>query len=99
MKQGDYRSAVYYAKKLFEACPDSEKHLKMRIKSAIYYAPNNLGEILRLTQSVAEIFNDSAVFHFWHGRVLLYRGDVKKANEHLCLAIELDPNNEKYRNF
>lgn len=72
IKRKDYREAVFYSKKLCDHCPDSVRHVKMRIKSAMLHSPNDLSEIIKLTYDVQNKFMDSAVFLFWRGRVLLY---------------------------
>ena len=38
----EYREAVFYSTRLVENCPDSVKHVKMRIKAAILHNPNDM---------------------------------------------------------
>ena len=95
----DYREASFYAKRLFEQCPDSVRHIKMRIKTAILQSPNDLGEILKLTYDVQQKFMDSAVFLFWRGRVLLYNGQADLAKKHIKQALQIDPDNTKIMRF
>lgn len=52
IKRHEYREAVFYSTKLREYCPDSVKHIKMRIKSAILHSPNDLSEIIKLSYDV-----------------------------------------------
>ena len=49
LKRKEYREAVFYSTRLMEQCPDSVKHIKMRIKSAILHSPNDLSEIIKAT--------------------------------------------------
>ena len=49
LKRKEYREAVFYSTRLMEQCPDSVKHIKMRIKSAILNSPNDLSEIIKAT--------------------------------------------------
>ena len=74
LKRKEYREAVFYASRLMEQCPDSVKHMKLRIKSAILHSPNDMSEIIKVTYDCQQRFMDSAVFLFWRGRVLLYNG-------------------------
>lgn len=74
IERKEYREAVFYSSRLIEQCPDSVRHMKMRIKSGILHNPNDLSEIIKMTYDVQEKFMDNAVFLFWRGRVLLYNG-------------------------
>ena len=41
-KRKEYREAVFYSTRLCENCPDSVKHVKMKIKAAVLHTPNDM---------------------------------------------------------
>lgn len=49
MHKKEYREAVFYSTRLVEHCPDSIKHVKMRIKAAILHSPNDLSAIIKFS--------------------------------------------------
>ena len=51
-KRKEYREAVFYSTRLFEICPDSVKHVKMRIKAAVLHTPNDMSSIIKFTYDV-----------------------------------------------
>ena len=99
IKRQEYREAVFYSTRIREICQDSIKHIKMCIKSAILYTPNNLAECIKLTYDVQTKFIESAVFLFWRGRVLLYNGQADLGKKHIKQALQIDPDNTKVMRF
>ena len=82
-KRKEYREAFFYSGRLLDNCPDSIRHLKMKIKSGILYTPTDMTDLIKLTHDYQNKFISNAVFLYWRGRVLIYNGQTDMGKKHI----------------
>ena len=83
MKRKEYREASFYGSRMLQNCPDSIKHLKMKIKAEILHRPTDMTDLIKLTHEYQEKFMDNAIFLYWRGRVLMYNGQTDLGKKHI----------------
>lgn len=95
----EFREASFYSTKLMEHCPDSIKHLSLKLESDISGNPNDMTDMIKFTTQVQERFIEFPAFLFWRGRVLLYNGQTDMGKKHIRQALSSDPDNKQIMRF
>lgn len=52
MERKEFRESSFYANKLIEQCPDSVKHMVMKIESDIRRLPNDMTDPIKYTTNI-----------------------------------------------
>jgi predicted Zn-dependent protease len=99
MERKEFREASFYATKLTEQCPDSVKHMVMKIEADLCFRPNDMTDPIKFTTNIQERFIERPEFLFWRGRVLLYNGQTDMGKKHVRQALNIDPDNAQIMRF
>ena len=52
MERKEFREASFYATKLMEHCPDSVKHMALKIEADISWKPNDMTDSIKFTTKI-----------------------------------------------